>query len=509
MRKEVVKRYIMPGVLFVSIFLLIGWRLSDVVRKKWSYIQDNAAQQIVTGYYDEAPHTIDVLYLGASTMRNGISSLEMWSEYGFTGYSRATSIQIPAISYYLLLETLERHDLKAVVIDATTLTALTNNTAEMDGKYHEAVDYMPYSKYKTQIIDAISEDIGIDKMDFFLPLYRYHDRWSELEEQDYTYREWQDEYFYKGQYPIIKTYKYKFPDDYMQPSAVQDTDFALRPEASYYFNKMIELCNARGIVFTIIKTPVGTWDWNKHDIIQKYADANNVRFIDFNLPSVQKEIDFQAGSDFCDEGRHPNIIAAQKMSRYLGKILSENCAFEDKRNDDKYAGWWQSYTFYEKLLHDKELLMEDNFFEFVQKLNNDDYTIMIAARNDTAKYFSEDIKNALYKLGLTTDLSTHSNQSYVAVINNKNVVFEESAIGSTVSYYGRIGDIEISVSSFADKALGNSASIVVDGNECSPQNAGLNFVVYDNIVGQIVSRRTFNTGRTGKLYTRFDDIEVD
>lgn len=164
-----VRRYVAPGALFVMLFLLMGWRLSDLVRQKWSYAQDNAAQQIVNGYYEEEPHTLDVLYLGASTMRNGVSPLEMWAEYGFTGYSRATSVQSPVISYHLLLETLEHQDLKAVVIDATTLTKMTNNIAEFDGKYHEAVDYMPMSEHKLQIIDTFADSSDINRMDFLVP----------------------------------------------------------------------------------------------------------------------------------------------------------------------------------------------------------------------------------------------------------------------------------------------------------------------------------------------------
>lgn len=495
-----VRKYVAPGVLFVFLFLLMGWRLSDLVRQKWSYAQDNAAQQIVTGYYEEEPHTLDILYLGASTMRNGVSPLEMWAEYGFTGYSRATSVQSPVISYHLLLETLEQQDLKAVVIDATTLTKMTNNVAEFDGKYHEAVDYMPMSGYKLQIIDTFVGSSDIDRMDFLAPLYRYHDRWSELGEADFTYRTWMRDYHYKGQYPIIKNYAYTFPDDYMEEGVEQDTDFVIDNNAAYYFDQMIELCRQRGITFIMMKTPVGIWDWNKHDMIQSYADAAGVAFVDFNLPAVQGAIDFQAGEDFCDEGRHPNITGAQKMSRYLGRYLQENCALEDKRDDGAYAGWWENYTFYQKLLQDKTLLMEDNFFSFMDKLDNSDYTVVIAARNDTAKYFTKDIKNALHSLGLTVDLSAHSNESYAAVISGGEVLFEESAVGSTVSYYGNVGGLEISVTSFADKMTGNNASIVVDGEECSMQRAGLNFVVYDNAVGQVVSRRTFNTGRTGKLY---------
>lgn len=488
--------------LFLALFGLAGWRLSGVLKQKWNYKDDNAAQQIVRGFYEEKENTIDVLYLGASTIRNGISPLEMWAEYGFTGYSRATSIQIPAISYNLLLETLKTQNIKAVVVDATTLTNVTNNESEMEGKYHEAIDYMPMSRYKMQIIDAITATGKYSKIDFLLPLYRYHDRWSNLQERDFTYSAWEKDYYYKGQYPIIKTNAFCFPNDYMEKGILQDSDFYISGESAEYFDKMISLCEEKDIQFVLMKTPVAVWDWNKHDTIEQYALANGIGFIDFNLPEIQEQIGFEALTDFCDEGRHPNISGAQKMSKYLGEYLLKICKLEDKRNDNAYKHWWDDYEKYERLLEDKELVLESNFFDFIDKINNTDYTVIIAARNDTAKYFSEEIKNALGELGLTTDLNKHSNQSYGVVIHKGSVIFEKSAIGSTVDYYGKAGDITVSLSSFADKATGNSASIVIDGDECSPQQAGLNFVVYDNAVGQIVARRAFNTGRTGRLYTK-------
>lgn len=497
-----VKGYLAEAVLFVVFFAVFGLRWNDLLRQKWDYGTDNAAQQIVHGFYKEKEGTIDVLYLGASTMRNGISPLEMWEEYGFTGYSRATSIQAPFISYNLLLETLETQDIKAVVMDATALANLTGKDDEMEGKYHEAIDYMPMSDYKMQIIEEITDTGEFSGIDFMLPFYRYHDRWSDLGENDFTYRTWMEEYYYKGQYPILRTSSYSFPDDYMEAGVVQDTDFAILGEAAEYFGKMFDICEERNITFVLMKTPVAVWDWNKHDMIAQYAEANHVEFIDFNLPELQEEIGFDARTDFCDEGRHPNISGAQKMSRYLGAYLTEKCELRDKRENDEYSAWWSAYGLYHNLLRDKDIVLESNFFDFIDKIDNPDYTVMIAARNDTAKYFSEEVKGALGKLGLSVDLSEHSNQSYGAVISNGKVIFEKDATGETVNYYGEVGGITVCLSSFADKATGNSASIVIDGQECSTQQAGLNFVVYDNTVGQVVARRAFNTGRTGQLYTK-------
>lgn len=500
--KKISKGFVISWITGIICFFVVGEYLGDLVRQKWDYTANNAAQQIVTGYYGESEQSLDVLFLGASTIRNGISPLQMYKEYGFTGYSRATSIQAPVISYNLLLETLEKHSLKAVVIDATTLSQVTNNTAELEGKYHEAIDYMPMSRYKWNIIREITRGGEYSIWDFLIPLYRYHDRWSDLAEQDFTYRTWGWEYPYKGQYPILKISSYSFQDDYMEEGAVQDTDFKLTNEAMRYFDEMVDVCRENHIVMVLVKTPVGSWDLDKHNMIAKYAEITGVDFIDFNMPELQKEIGFDAEKDFCDDGRHPNIMGAKKMSSYLGSYLNGVCEFEDKRELETYASWEKNCELYERLLYDRSIMEETNLISYFKMVDKPGYTVIIAAQSDTSKYFTDEVRQAFEKLGLTVDMTDESYQSYLAILSDQTVIFEQQASGKLVSFCDYVGELRIVASSFADKAIGNNSSIVIDDQEYSPQESGFNVVVYDNETGQVVARRAFNTGRDGRQYAK-------
>lgn len=499
-KKKPVGKYILWALLFVCAFLTVGYKLGDLLQHKWNYEENNAAQQIVQGYYAEEKNSLDVLYLGASTIRNSISPLEMWAEYGFTGYSRATSIQTPIVSYYLLLETLEKHDLKAVVIDATTLVNVTNDKTELEGKMHEAIDFMRLSKYKAQLIEDTARIYDMSRLDFYSSLYRYHDRWSDLEEQDFNYHTWGRHYPYKGQYPVLKTTRYQFPEDYMQEGIRQDTDFYIDPIASEYFGKIVDLCKEKKIEIILIKTPVANWDWNKHETVSGFADANSVSFLDFCIPELQKEIGFNEKQDFCDDGRHPNISGGKKISRYVGKYLKEHCKLKDKRENEDYEQWWKDYQLYQCLLEDVELLRESDFFAYVDKLKQDRYVVMVATQNDSAKYFSMDMYRKMQELGLQTDLSERSYLSYIAMLDGENVIHESSALGESVGVETEIDGHTFALQSFADRAVGNYSSFLVDGEQKSLYAEGLTFVVYDKTVEQIVSRRNFNTGRTGKRY---------
>lgn len=492
---------ILTWLLGISFFILTGNFLSDLVRQKWNYSENNAAQFIVQGYYEEPRQSLDVLFLGASTVRNGMSPMQMFEEYGFTGYSRATSVQAPVISYNLLLETMETQNLKAVVIDATSLVQKTDNVEEMEGKYHEAIDYMPMSKYKWNIISQITQKQGYSFMDFLFPIYRYHDRWSKLEKQDFTYQSWRKDYPYKGQYPILTIKKYTFADDYMKKEILQDSNHELNNDAAYYFDLIAEACNTNGIKMVIIKTPVSSWDWAKHDLVARYAELSGVDFIDFNLPELREEIGFDPACDFCDDGRHPNITGAQKMSSYVGSYLMNICSLEDRRNMKEYDSWQKDSRLYERLLYARSIMEETNLIRYLELVKGQGYTVVIAARNDTSKYFTEEVREAFVELGLNIDVSDVSYQSYLAIVSDGDVYFEQQSEDKELSFCGAVNGLDIVASSFADALTGNNAEIMIDQRDVSLQGKGFNVVVYDNEVGQVVARRAFNTGRDGQLYT--------
>jgi len=518
--RQLAKRLVVI-LLFLAFLAAVVLGLNDVLRKKWIY-ESNAAQQIVQGFYKEDEDSIDVLCLGASTMRNGISGLEMYKQYGFTTYSRATSIQLPAVSYHLLRETLETQDIKAGVMDATTVanTILDQVDDTLAGKLHEAIDYMPWSSYKMDLIrETLKMDISASMIDFIFPLYVYHDRWTELEETDFTFRNRKDTYCYKGQYPVLKTVAYAFTDDYMTQDADPESaeSFYVDPGLEEYCVKMIELCKERGINFTLVKTPVANWSLFRHDVIEAFAEKNGVEFIDFNLPDIRQEIGFDARTDFADNGKHPNITGARKISDYLGAYLSGACDLEDKRNDPAYASWDRDYEKYADMLTDVELSRETNLVGFLGKLDNPNYITMIATRNDTSQYFNEYVAEGFRRLGVDVPFQDHKCLSYVGILDGASVVYQEmdsdpndndNLVSCSMDYDGH----SIALSSFASQMVDNSATILFDGKSLAPNGQGFNIVVYDRSVDQVVATKSFNTGISGKNFLRpnpFADVEED
>lgn len=504
----------LKSLIVLFICCLAVFFLTDILKQKWPQKESNAAQQIVLGYYREEPNTIDVLALGASTVRNGLSPLSMFHDYGFTTYSRATSLQLPMISYHLLLETLENHTIKAVIMDASGLTnALLNGCSKetLAGKIHEAVDYMPWSTHKSEIIsDAIKMGFPVSAEEFRFPLMTYHDRWSHLNQDDFIYQEWQNDYCFRGQNPIIEAANYSVDPQYITDYEKESNNAWLDPAANMYYKLMIEECEKRDIQFILVKMPAARDPEGNHQIVQAFADNHHIPFLDFNMPELQDKIRFNPQTDYTDSGEHLNVTGAEKTSNYIGQYIKSLCTLEDKREQELYSAWEDDYQYYQYLTEDAEVAHEQNLVSYLGKINTAGYIVMMATRNDTALHYNDDIAKAFETLGIYAPFGETEYLSYSVILNDGKIVTQmqdENPYDEdySVQCQATVDHHNICVLSQATK-LYSQAQIDFDGKSYGTNSSGFNFVVYDKRIGQVISEKTFRTGIKGANYKRSNPL---
>lgn len=501
MIKKAIKR-VVTVLIFMAGLWLIYLAVTDVLRMKWNFTENNGAQQIVRGFYEEPQNSLDVLYLGASTVRNGVAPLVMYRDYGFTGYSRATSMQIPEISWYLLQETLQTQDIKVVVMDVSMLYADLEDVAGVSEKVHEALDFMPDSELKRQLVSELEQTRKIPGEEFVFPLYKYHERWGDLKTQDFTYHSWDKKYPYKGNYPVLKARTFSMPENYMvEGMEAQETGFKIDDDAKEYYLKMIRLCREKGIDFVLLRTPVSNWDWNKHKKISRFAKKNEVKYVDLCLPEEMIACGFDPSTDFADDGKHVNSSGAVKISSYLGAYLSENFDLPAVQDSETKKDWDECCDLYESILDDIDLYRENDFLKYLDYLKKDKYLVMISTRYDTSRYLTEDVKEKIQALGISPNQFDIPFYSYVSVLSDGEVVLEAGAQKSPVEKTIRVDGKKIQLASYSHPTATNISSILLDEKEYSYSESGFNFVVYNKETGMIVSRKSFNTGVNGKAYT--------
>ena len=133
------------------------------------------------------------------------------------------------------------------------------------------------------------------------------------------------------------------------------------------------------------------------------------------------------------------------------------------------------------------------FHEYLVKLralmdSYEDTIIIISAKDEASNALTKTLVADMRALGLETDLTGKFRNSFYAVITPEGVKEEVSteALAYSGDYYG----FEYSVVS-AGFTVGNTSSIIINGNEYSKKTRGLNFAVLNNGVIEAVSFDTF------------------
>lgn len=314
---------------FVMVFVVIVGVLGVAFTPKKSDPGSGITNSNARGFYGEPKNSIDVLILGDSNAYSACSPMYIWNKYGIPTYVAAEGFQNVTGASNLLDEVLTCQKPKLVVFDVnmlwtgkTTLKKVENNLKNVAYKY--------------------------------LPLAQYHNRWKTMDVKDmfgakeYTYRSAS-----RGQYLSMDVKPFTGQSKMVKTDAVEDI-----PEVSrVLLDKLISKCNENGIKMMFVETPTAkSWNYARHNAMVKYAKQKKIDFVDMNTLEGKYAIDWS--TDTRDGGRHLNCEGAEKVSAYLGKYISEQYSFKDKRDLEKYVDWNNDYLDYIKYMSGETVSLE-------------------------------------------------------------------------------------------------------------------------------------------------------
>ena len=114
---------------------------------------------------------------------------------------------------------------------------------------------------------------------------------------------------------------------------------------------MRELCEKNGIQLILMKAPSlsPVWYDSENEQILDYAKRYNLPYINFYDLLEETGIDYE--TDTYDGGLHMNLSGADKVSQYLGNVLTTQYGIEDHRSDAEISKVYdRKYQFYEDMI---------------------------------------------------------------------------------------------------------------------------------------------------------------
>lgn len=204
------------------------------------------------------------------------------------------------------------------------------------------------------------EDEITYKAEQIFPVFRYHDRWKNLQLKDfsatveYTANENNKGYYFtkKSKPATDKAIK-----KYMKYS---DVSAPILSTNKKYLKEIAKFCKKHGTKLVLISTPsTKNWNYQRHNAMEAVSKDLGVDYIDTNLLRDDIPIDWKKDSK--DKGDHLNYKGAVKLTNYIGKYLDDTKLFKDKRNDPSYDNWNTCLDKFEKQVKRVQVRKTDLF----------------------------------------------------------------------------------------------------------------------------------------------------
>lgn len=306
--KKIIKR-IVSCVLFVAILLGLLQVSSLIFQPKSNDKASGIHYPRANGILSEPKDSIDTVFIGDSEVYHSFIPLNIWRDYGITSYDVSSPSQKLVYSMEFLKKTFEKQSPKIVFLET--------NAIFRKSYFEDEITY---------------------KAEQVFPVFRYHDRWKNLQLKDfsatveYTANENNKGYYFtkKSKPATDKAIK-----EYMKYS---DVSAPILSTNKKYLKEIAEFCKKHGTKLVLISTPsTKNWNYQRHNAMEAFSKDLGVDYIDTNLLRDDIPIDWK--KDTKDKGDHLNYNGAVKVTDYIGKYLDDTKLFKDKRNDPSYDNW--------------------------------------------------------------------------------------------------------------------------------------------------------------------------
>lgn len=303
------------------------------------YVSGVIEGAFIAEFYEEERKDYDVIFVGDCEVYENFSPITLWEEYGVTSYIRGSAEQYIMQSYYILEDTLRYHTPEVVIFN---VQALQFDEAQSEAYNRMTLEGMEWSMSKVNaILASMKEDEQF--LDYVFPILRYHSRWSELTADDFKYMFATKKVSHNGYYMRVDVK----PVTTIPPKRVL-ADYSFGENAWKYLEMMADLCEENDIDLLLIKAPsVYPYWYDEWDVqVEEFAAERDLQFI--NFLDLVEEIGIDYNTDTYDAGLHMNLSGAEKLSKYLGKVLTQEYGVADRREDEQWTAIWQEkIEFYE------------------------------------------------------------------------------------------------------------------------------------------------------------------
>ena len=339
------KRKIIIKIVAMSLLVTV---LLFVINDVFNY--PNSSLYVMRNHtYKNLPkNSVDCVYLGSSVVDRSWAAPEAFNKYGMTVFPYSSDA-MPCVLYkYAMKEAAKTQNPKLWIFDIKGFV----NDPTKDGqaeKVRRVTDIWPISENK---IEALNYSFNYLKQNddfefepsWYLPFIKYHTRWDwtdndvvPLSHEDFLNTSAKYMGTYASKENTALSSKQKKPIITGKPTKInKNSETVLRDFLDYLKQKNYE------VLFVSSPSAIDSKDIEEYRYIFNVIKSYGFNCLDFNTNEMYSELNLDFGNDFYDS-RHLNIYGMLKYTDYLSEYLNSNYDLPDRRNNENYSEWKESY----------------------------------------------------------------------------------------------------------------------------------------------------------------------
>ena len=485
MRKN---RRIIALLIFTMLLTVTGYRVYHILG-----FQDNVhSKAVFEQFYDLPEDTLDVVWVGPSSVQEEVISSVMYDTNGITLYPFGLGNMPFNATEHIIREIEKTQNPEVYLVDIRDLAYCTLSETTI----RRTVDNMKWSSNRVDTIKAMTADLErfypyeeINMFDYYFSFTKYHSRWSELCEADFT----DDRDSYLGYW--IKYGSTSFNEEEVVPLFSAD-DRNIPEENEYFLERFLDFCDSfnKPVIFTCTPSCLNAEKFGQYNYAKKIIEDRGYEVWDLNDHVNEMGIDYH--TDFSD-AMHLNVWGAQKLSAYVAVELQNRFGFQDHREDEAYSVYQEYADKYISRMDEISIITETNLDDYLTKLTKlgDGYMIIVSVRDTQGYSLTEEEIDLLKQLGFAESdtLLERQYHSFVGIIDNGTLVYEDIGVENNgVQYSSWLEGRQVSVESHIYFGMDYS-SIKLGNTEYSKNLRGLNFVIVNNDTGEVIDSVVFDT----------------
>lgn len=291
---------------------------------------DTTDAKRINGFFAERENSLDAVFLGPSTTYAFWTPAVAWKEYGISAYSFSNSAQPLFAAKYLI------DDARKTQPNAVYIINVTHFLIDYETYLHRLLYSYPLTLNKLKMTGYLCDLAGFDMsqtMEFFFPIIRFHERWSELTVSDFSNPT--DEYKASSSYASflkksrnvsggeIDFNDYEGLEEINRKGMSDLMDYCEKEEVKVLFVVMPQSLNVEGRE-------------GKQNTTVKMLQERGFDVLDLRKHTAEIGIDYK--KDYYNE-KHANIHGSIKITDFISQYLIEKYGFKDKRGDAAYSDW--------------------------------------------------------------------------------------------------------------------------------------------------------------------------